>query len=114
GRMFEGTPEQMWGSLQKLAALPKDSTLYCAHEYTEANAKFAIYYDPTNRDLQARIEQIKTLRAAGQPTVPMRLETELRTNPFLRAPLLKRSIMLPDATDVEAFADLRKRKDEFK
>ncbi len=114
GRLFEGTPEQMWGSLSKLAALPPETTLYCAHEYTEANAKFAIYYDPANRDLQARIEEVKRLRAEGKPTVPMRLATELATNPFLRAPQLKRSIMRPDATDVEAFADLRKRKDEFK
>jgi len=114
GRLFEGTPEQMWTSLQKIAALPRDTTLYCAHEYTEANARFAIYYDPCNRDLQARIEEVNRLRAAGQPTVPMILDVELRTNPFLRARELKGSIMMPDATDVEAFADLRKRKDNFK
>jgi hydroxyacylglutathione hydrolase len=114
GRLFEGTPEQMWTSLQKIAALPPESTLYCAHEYTEANARFAIYYDPVNRDLQARVEEVKRLRAEGKPTVPMKLETELKTNPFLRAPQLKHSIMRPDATDVEAFADLRKRKDDFR
>jgi hydroxyacylglutathione hydrolase len=114
GRLFEGTPEQMWTSLQKIAALPRDTTLYCAHEYTESNAKFAIYYDPVNRDLQARIAEVKKLRAEGKPTVPVTLDLELRTNPFLRAPLLKHSIMLPDATDVEAFADLRKRKDNFR
>jgi hydroxyacylglutathione hydrolase len=114
GRMFEGTPQQMWGSLQKIAALPRDMTLYCAHEYTEANARFAIYYDPINHDLQARIAEVKRLRAEGKPTVPMRLDTELRTNPFLRAPMLKHSIMKPDATDVEAFAELRARKDNFK
>jgi hydroxyacylglutathione hydrolase len=114
GRLFEGTPDQMWTSLQKIAALPRDTTLYCAHEYTESNAKFAIYYDPINRDLQARVAEVKALRAAGKPTVPMTLDLELRTNPFLRAPLLKNSIMLPNATDVEAFADLRKRKDNFK
>jgi hydroxyacylglutathione hydrolase len=113
GRLFEGTPEQMWGSLQKIAALPSDTTLYCAHEYTEANARFAIYYDPVNRDLQTRIAEVKKLRAEGKPTVPMTLDLELRTNPFLRAPQLKHSIMRPDATDVEAFADLRKRKDTF-
>lgn len=114
GRLFEGTPEQMWASLQKIAALPRETTLYCAHEYTEANAKFAIYYDPINPDLQARVEEVKRLRGAGKPTVPTTLDLELRTNPFLRAPLLKHSIMKPDATDVEAFADLRKRKDSFK
>jgi hydroxyacylglutathione hydrolase len=114
GRLFEGTPDQMWTSLQKIAALPRDTTLYCAHEYTEANARFAIYYDPINRDLQARVAEVKGLRAEGKPTVPMSLDLELRTNPFLRAPLLKHSIMKPDATDVEAFADLRARKDSFK
>jgi hydroxyacylglutathione hydrolase len=114
GRLFEGTPEQMWASLSKIAALPRETTLYCAHEYTEANARFAIYYDPINRDLQARVAEVKRLRAEGKPTVPMSLDLELRTNPFLRAPLLKHSIMKPDATDVEAFADLRARKDSFK
>ncbi|QGZ96066.1 hydroxyacylglutathione hydrolase [Terricaulis silvestris] len=114
GRLFEGTPEQMWTSLSKIAALPRDTTLYCAHEYTEANARFAIYYDPINQDLQARVAEVKRLRAEGKPTVPMSLDLELRTNPFLRAPLLKHSIMKPEATDVEAFADLRARKDSFK
>ncbi len=114
GRLFEGTPEQMWTSLSKIAALPRETTLYCAHEYTEANARFAIYYDPINRDLQARVAEVKRLRSEGKPTVPVTLDLELRTNPFLRAPLLKQSIMKPDATDVEAFADLRARKDNFK
>jgi len=114
GRLFEGTPDQMWTSLSKIAALPRETTLYCAHEYTESNARFAIYYDPTNRELQARVAEVKALRAEGKPTVPMTLDLELRTNPFLRAPLLKHSIMKPDATDVEAFADLRARKDSFK
>jgi len=114
GRLFEGTPEQMWASLSKIAALPRETTLYCAHEYTESNARFAIYYDPINPDLQARVAEVKKLRAEGKPTVPMTLDIELKTNPFLRAPLLKHSIMKPDATDVEAFADLRARKDSFK
>jgi hydroxyacylglutathione hydrolase len=114
GRLFEGTPEQMWASLSKIAALPRETTLYCAHEYTEANAKFAIYYDPTNRELQARMAEVKSLRAANRPTVPMTLDLELKTNPFLRAPLLKRAIMKPDASDVEAFAFLREAKNNFK
>jgi len=114
GRLFEGTPEQMWASLSKIAALPRETTLYCAHEYTEANARFAIYYDPVNRDLQARVAEVKALRAEGKPTVPMTLDIELRTNPFLRAPILKHSIMKPEASDVEAFAELRARKDSFK
>src|SRR6185295_10821670 len=114
GRLFEGTPDQMWKSLSKIAALPRDTTLYCAHEYTEANAKFAIYYDPINHDLQARVAEVKRLRGEGKPTVPMTLDLELKTNPFLRAPLLKRSIMKPEASDVEAFAFLREAKNNFK
>jgi hydroxyacylglutathione hydrolase len=114
GRLFEGTPQQMWASLQKLAGLPDDTTLYCAHEYTQSNARFAIHIDPCNRELQARIAEIDKLRAAGKPTVPMTLAEEKSTNPFLRAPHLKGAIMLPDASDWEAFADLRQRKDNFK
>jgi len=109
GRLFEGTPQQMWASLQKIAALPDDMTLYCAHEYTQSNARFAITVDPTNRALRARVAEIDKLRAAGQPTVPMTLRVEKETNPFLRAPAL-----LPNAADWEAFADIRKRKDDFK
>jgi hydroxyacylglutathione hydrolase len=114
GRLFEGTPQQMWESLQKLAALPDDTTLYCAHEYTQSNARFAITIEPSNRALQARIGEIDTLRAAGKPTVPMTLRQEKETNPFLRAPELKGAIKLPEASDWEAFADIRKRKDNFK
>jgi len=114
GRLFEGTPQQMWASLQKIAALPDDATLYCAHEYTQSNARFAITIDPTNRALQARVAEIDQLRAKGQPTVPMRLSQEKATNPFLRAPALKAAVMLPNAEDWEAFADIRKRKDNFR
>jgi hydroxyacylglutathione hydrolase len=114
GRLFEGTPEQMWASLQKIAALPDDATLYCAHEYTQSNARFAISIDPSNSALQTRIAEVDKLRAEGKPTVPMSLRVEKETNPFLRAPLLKDAVMLPNATDAEAFADLRRRKDNFK
>ncbi|MGD9967813.1 MAG: hydroxyacylglutathione hydrolase [Hyphomonadaceae bacterium] len=114
GRLFEGTPQQMWASLQRIAALPGDMTLYCAHEYTQSNARFAITIDPANRALQARIAEIDRLRAEGKPTVPMTLRVEQETNPFLRAPKLKGAVMLPDAEDWEAFADIRKRKDNFK
>jgi hydroxyacylglutathione hydrolase len=109
GRLFEGTPQQMWTSLQKLAALPDDATLYCAHEYTLSNARFAASVDAANPDLSARIGEIERLRAAGKPTVPMRLGEEKATNPFLRAPQL-----LPHLADWEAFAEIRKRKDTFK
>ena len=109
GRLFEGTPQQMWASLQKLAALPDDATLYCAHEYTQSNARFALSVDPQNQALVKRAAEIDQLRAAGKPTVPMTLRIEKETNPFLRAPAL-----MPEIADWEAFADIRKRKDNFK
>lgn len=114
GRLFEGTPQQMWTSLQKIAALPDDATLYCAHEYTQSNARFAITVDPTNSALKARVAEIDRLRAIGEPTVPMVLRKEKETNPFLRAPALKQAIDLPNAQDWEAFAEIRARKDRFK
>jgi hydroxyacylglutathione hydrolase len=109
GRLFEGTPQQMWASLQKLIALPDDITLYCAHEYTQANARFALSVDPDNAALRARSTEIDSLRAAGKPTVPMTLRVEKETNPFLRAPRL-----LPGVSAWEAFAEIRKQKDQFK
>lgn len=109
GRLFEGTPQQMWASLQKLTALPDDATLYCAHEYTQSNARFALSVDPENAALRARSAEIDRLRAAGKATVPMTLGVEKETNPFLRAPVL-----LPNVPAWEAFADIRKQKDNFK
>lgn len=114
GRLFEGTPQQMWTSLQKIAALPDDMTLYCAHEYTQSNARFAITVDADNRALQARIAEIDKLRAEGKPTVPMKLRQEKETNPFLRAPRLKAAVGLPNAADWEGFAEIRRRKDSFR
>lgn len=111
GRLFEGTPEQMWTSLSRLAALPEDTTVYCAHEYTESNARFALAVDGENPALQARAREIVATRAAGQPTVPTSIGLERATNPFLRAPALKQGLGL--STDVEAFAELRRRKDRF-
>lgn len=114
GRMFEGDPQQFWGSLSKIAALPADTTLYCAHEYTQGNARFALSVDPANAALVARAAEIDALRAKEQPTVPSQLSAELATNPFLRAPQLKAELGLAnDAADYEAFAEMRKRKDNF-
>ncbi len=109
GRLFEGTPQQMWTSLQKLAALPDDITLYCAHEYTQSNARFALHVDPANDALKARAAEIDRLRTQGRPTVPMTLAQEKATNPFLRAP-----VILNDLEPWQAFAELRKQKDTFK
>lgn len=114
GRIFEGTAEQMWTSLSKLAALPDDATLYCAHEYTASNAKFALHIDPGNAALKARAAEVARLRAANEPTVPMTLAEEKATNPFLRAPLLKHALGMDNAADWEAFGEVRKRKDNFK
>ncbi len=112
GRMFEGDPAQMWASLERLAALPDDTAIYCAHEYTAANARFALAMDADNPTLQARAEAITKLRALGLPTIPTRIGLERATNPFLRAPALKAKLGV--AQDVDAFAELRRRKDHFK
>ena len=84
GRIFEGTPAQMWRSLAKLAALPAETRVYCAHEYTQANLRFALAVEPDNAALQARIAEVDGLRRAGLPTVPSTLGAETATNPFLR------------------------------
>jgi len=85
GRLFEGTPAQMFDSMAKLAALPKDTKIYCAHEYTLSNAAFAVTVEPDNQDLHRAISMAKTLRDKNQPTVPTTIGTELKTNPFMRA-----------------------------
>ena len=115
GRMFEGDAAQMWGSLAKLKALPPETMIYCAHEYTQGNARFALSVDPHNQALKARAEEIDRLRAEGKPTVPMRLAQELATNPFLRPDNadIRAVLGMPDASDVDVFAALRQRKDQF-
>lgn len=115
GRLFEGTPEQMWTSLQKLMALPDDTVVYCAHEYTQANAAFALSVEPGNAALAERAEEIAALRAAGTPTVPTTIALEKATNPFLRpdSDNLRQTVGLPDASLVEVFAETRRRKDHF-
>ncbi|GJM10906.1 MAG: hydroxyacylglutathione hydrolase [Lysobacteraceae bacterium] len=115
GRLFEGTPEQMWPSLQKILAWPGDTRLYCAHEYTLANAQFALTVDPDNAALRQRYLDVQAARQRDQPTVPTTLAIERKTNPFLRPddPKIRATIGKPDATDVEAFAEIRRRKDRF-
>jgi hydroxyacylglutathione hydrolase len=115
GRLFEGTPEQMWTSLSRLRALPPETRVYCAHEYTQANARFALSVDGGNQALVRRAEQIDRLRADGQPTVPSTLGQEVATNPFLRAddPELADAVGLAGAEPVEVFAEVRQRKDNF-
>jgi hydroxyacylglutathione hydrolase len=115
GRLFEGAPALMWQSLAKLAALPGETLICSGHEYTTSNLRFAASIEPDNPALQARIAKVAKARAENRPTVPSRLSGELATNPFLRArlPQIKALIGLPDATDADAFAEIRARKDKF-
>lgn len=115
GRIFEGTAEQMWRSLSALAALPDTTRICSGHEYTQANARFALTVDGDNEALQARAETVSATRAAGHPTVPSELGEERRTNPFLRAGTaeLKAALGMPQASDVETFAHVRALKDAF-
>ncbi len=102
GRLFEGTPEQMYSSLQRLAALPEETRLYCAHEYTLSNARFAVHAEPGNRAIADRLIEVGGLRDDGLATVPTSVAQERRTNPFVRA------------RDAAEFAHLRKDKDSFR
>ncbi len=114
GRMFEGTAPQFWASLLRLKALPPQTMLYCAHEYTAANAKFALHADPENAALQDYAEHITKARAANQPTVPMALARELATNPFLRADDVGLQARWGGVGDsVATFAALREAKNSF-
>jgi hydroxyacylglutathione hydrolase len=102
GRLFEGTPEQMYLSLERLAGLPDDTRLYCAHEYTLANAAFAVHAEPENEAAANRLIEVKRLRDGGKMTVPTTVAQERETNPFVRA------------TNVDEFARLRREKDSFR
>eukprot|EP00891_Asterochloris_glomerata_P004686 jgi/Astpho2/4686/Aster-00247 len=120
GRLFEGNPAQMWGSLSKMIPLSPSAKVFCAHEYTQSNAKWAVTVDPNNKKLQQRKEQIDGLRSKGEPTIPSTLQEELDTNPFLRPsdPNIRHNLgegqgISPDAPDVEAWAAIRKHKDNF-
>ncbi|HEY5646458.1 MAG TPA: hydroxyacylglutathione hydrolase [Pseudomonadales bacterium] len=115
GRLFEGTPEQMWSSLQKLMALPDDTVVYCAHEYTQSNAAFALSVEPKNDALLARSREIDRRRADGLPTVPTTIGLEKATNPFLRphSSNLRATIGIGGDDPVAVFAETRRRKDHF-
>lgn len=115
GRVFEGTMAQMWASLEKLNALPDGTKIYCAHEYTSANAAFAVTIDPDNQALKTRIAEIAALRAADKPTVPTEIGLERATNPFLRATdaAVQAHLGMSGAAAVDVFAEIRSRKDNF-
>lgn len=116
GRLFEGTPAQMWHSLQKIMSWPDDTRLYCAHEYTQANARFALTVEPQNQTLIARSQAVDRMRAQNQPTIPTTVREEKATNPFLRpaSPDLKATIGLTGADEVAVFAKTRALKDEMR
>lgn len=120
GRLFEGTPAQMLASLRTLAALPGDSLVCCGHEYTVSNAAFALVVDPGNPALRERATQVLTLRAAGQPTLPVSLESERACNPFLRSDdaavraAVQAHVGRHLEGDIDAFAELRRWKDGFR
>ena len=115
GRMFEGTPDVMWPSLLKLRALPDDTRIFCGHEYTEANCRFAVTADPDNAALKARYDAVKQARAAGQPTVPATMGAERAANPFLRAddPKLAARFGGSGAKPSDVFGAIRAAKDRF-
>ncbi len=115
GRLFEGTAEQMWNSLQLIKALPESTRIYCAHEYTQANGKFSASLEADNPALQRRLIEVEHLRQNNRPTIPTTLSQELSTNPFLREQCLpiQQAVNKEGASDVEVFAEIRRLKDIF-
>jgi hydroxyacylglutathione hydrolase len=115
GRLFEGDPPTMWASLSKLMLLPDGTRVFCGHEYTEANGRFALTVEPGNADLNARMEEVRAVRSQGRPTLPSTIGLEKKTNPFVRARSaeIRRTLGLEAAGEVEVFAETRRRKDAF-
>ena len=115
GRVIEGTPEMMWRSLAKLRDLPDETKIYCGHEYTAANVRFALTVEPENAALRARAEEVSRLAAAGEPTIPTTIGAEKAVNPFLRAdvPAVAAAVGLPNAAPAQVFAEIRGKKDRF-
>jgi hydroxyacylglutathione hydrolase len=116
GRMFEGTAPMMWASLDKLRRLPVETRVFCGHEYTAANARFAASIDPDNQALRRREREVAELRGRDKPTIPSTMGEERAANPFLRAddPALAAAVGLPDAPPAEVFGEIRRRKDNFR
>jgi len=115
GRLFEGAPQQMWSSLSKLAALPKETRVYCGHEYTQSNGRFALTLEPGNQALKTRMAEVDRLRAQGLPTIPSTIGIELETNPFLRpaSAELQKTVGLGASDLVAVFAETRRLKDNL-
>ena len=115
GRVVEGTMAEMWNSLDTLRRLPGETSFYCGHEYTLANARFALSVEPGNAALRARADEVAALRAKSLPTLPVTIAAERAANPFLRpeSPEIRKVLGMPDATDAQIFAELRERKNRF-
>ena len=115
GRLFEGTPEEMWSSLQKLKALPPSTQIYCTHEYTQANGRFALSVEPDNSHTRKKMLEVQHLRTENKPTVPSTIEQELATNPFFREDslALQETIKMVNKNPIDVFAKIRKLKDSF-
>lgn len=115
GKVRDSAYEQMWHSLEKIRKLPKDTQVYCGHEYTQANAEFALTVDPENPALKQRYARVKAMRAEGKPTLPTEMADELETNPFLRSnsPEIRRFLGLETAPDWQVFQEIRERKNRF-
>jgi hydroxyacylglutathione hydrolase len=112
GRVIEGNAQTMWQSLKKLMALPKETVVYCGHEYTQANARFALSIEPENVALQKRAREVDDLRAAGKPTLPTNMGIELETNPFLRAHVaaIQKRLGMAGKPEWQVFGEIRERK----
>jgi len=115
GRLFEGDTATMWASLSKLMALPNATRIYCGHEYTQSNGRFALTLEPGNTALGARMTEVKNARAEGWPTIPSTMSAEKKTNPFLRPDSweIRKALGMIDASDAEVFGEVRRRKDNF-
>ena len=115
GRTFEGDAQTMWASLSKLARLPGDTKIWCGHEYTQGNGRFALTLEPGNAALAARMADVNAARARGEPTIPSTMALEMQTNPFLRpgAKEIRKALGMEDASDAAVFGEIRKRKDNF-
>lgn len=116
GRLFEGTPEQMWHSLQKIMQWPDETIIYCAHEYTQTNARFALTVEPCNMDLITRANEIEIIRDANKPTIPTTLEIEKKTNPFLRpmSDAIRNTLNMVHNSELEVFTKIRQLKNNFR
>jgi hydroxyacylglutathione hydrolase len=115
GRLFEGDPPTMWASLSKLMTLPDTTRIYCGHEYTESNGRFALTVEPENAALAKRMDEVKALRADSRPTIPSTMALEKQTNPFLRAQsaAIRQRLGMEKDGDATVFGEIRRRKDNF-